>query len=200
MFLRASQNSQENICSRVSFFSKVVGLLKKETLAQVFSCEFSEIFKNTFFTEHLRATGSTYYKTIHNQSQKFWDQYPSPTNCNVVWRCDCNWVDSSCYPGSLYHRHNIVLGGGGIRIGIYCTLSNVLEMLSGFDQVSLATYFATDCSFRGFCLSFNFCEQTDFPQKKWRFPINLFIANVNKSAGRIFRKQVLHLYKRMVTT
>ena len=30
--------------------------IKKETLAQVFSCEFCEIFKNTFFTEHLRLT------------------------------------------------------------------------------------------------------------------------------------------------
>ena len=28
-------------------------LLKKETLAQVFSCEFCGIFKNTFFTENL---------------------------------------------------------------------------------------------------------------------------------------------------
>ena len=28
-------------------------LKKKETLAQVFSCEFYEISKNTFFTEHL---------------------------------------------------------------------------------------------------------------------------------------------------
>ena len=27
--------------------------IKKETLAQVFSCEFCEISKNTFFTEHL---------------------------------------------------------------------------------------------------------------------------------------------------
>ena len=29
--------------------------VKKETLAQVFSCEYREIFKNTFFTEHLCA-------------------------------------------------------------------------------------------------------------------------------------------------
>ena len=29
-------------------------LLNKETLAQVFSCEFREILKNTVFTEHLR--------------------------------------------------------------------------------------------------------------------------------------------------
>ena len=32
--------------------------IKKETLAQVFSCEFFEIYKNTFFTEHLRPTAS----------------------------------------------------------------------------------------------------------------------------------------------
>ena len=31
---------------------------KKETLAQVFSCEFCEILKNTFFTELLRMTAS----------------------------------------------------------------------------------------------------------------------------------------------
>ena len=32
--------------------------IKKETLAQVFSCEFCEISKNTFFTEHLWKTAS----------------------------------------------------------------------------------------------------------------------------------------------
>ena len=32
--------------------------IKKETLAQVFSCEFYEISKNIFFTEHLWATAS----------------------------------------------------------------------------------------------------------------------------------------------
>ena len=41
------------------FFNKVADLrpgtsLKKETLAQLFSCEFYEISKITFFTEHLR--------------------------------------------------------------------------------------------------------------------------------------------------
>ena len=30
----------------------------KETLARVFSCEFCEVFKNRFFTEHLLATAS----------------------------------------------------------------------------------------------------------------------------------------------
>ena len=37
------------------FFHKVAGheAFKKATLAQVFSCEFEEIFKNTFLIEHL---------------------------------------------------------------------------------------------------------------------------------------------------
>ena len=42
-------------------FHKNSGLqqnIKKETLAHVFSCEFCEISKNTFFTEHLRVTRS----------------------------------------------------------------------------------------------------------------------------------------------
>ena len=34
--------------------------IKKETLAQVFSCEFCEISKNTFLTEHLCTTASTW--------------------------------------------------------------------------------------------------------------------------------------------
>ena len=43
------------------FFNKVVGacnFFKNETLAQVFSCEYCEISKNIFFTEHLWTTAS----------------------------------------------------------------------------------------------------------------------------------------------
>ena len=54
--LRISQNSQENTCVKVSGL-RTATLLKKR-LAQVFSCEFYEIFKNTFFTEHLWTTAS----------------------------------------------------------------------------------------------------------------------------------------------
>ena len=35
--------------------------IKNETLTQVFSREFCEIFQTTFFTEHLRATASQLY-------------------------------------------------------------------------------------------------------------------------------------------
>ena len=52
--LEISQNSQENTCARVSFFNKVA----KKRLAHVFSCEFCEISKNTFFREHLWTTAS----------------------------------------------------------------------------------------------------------------------------------------------
>ena len=48
----------KHLCQRL-FFNKVAGLrtqdcnfIKKESLSQVFSCEFWEISKNTFFTEH----------------------------------------------------------------------------------------------------------------------------------------------------
>ena len=35
------------------FFGQACNFIKKETLVQVFSCEFCEIFKNAFFIEHL---------------------------------------------------------------------------------------------------------------------------------------------------
>ena len=44
-----------------SFFNKVAGSLQlylKKTLAQVFFSKFCEIFKSTFFREHLRTTAS----------------------------------------------------------------------------------------------------------------------------------------------
>ena len=36
--------------------------IKKEILARVFSCELCEIFKNTFFTEHLWTTASKWHQ------------------------------------------------------------------------------------------------------------------------------------------
>ena len=62
VLLEITQNSQENTCAKVSFLIKFQAsgsnFIKKDTLAQVFSCEFCEISKNTFVTEHLRATAS----------------------------------------------------------------------------------------------------------------------------------------------
>ena len=46
------------------------GVLLKKTLAQMFSCEFGEIFKNTFFIEHLRVTASGFKSKKQNKTNK----------------------------------------------------------------------------------------------------------------------------------
>ena len=66
VFLEISQNSQENTYVRVSFLIKLQAsgrnFIKKETLAHVLSCEFCEISKSTFFTEHFRTAVSVFNK------------------------------------------------------------------------------------------------------------------------------------------
>ena len=51
----------KHLCQRL-VFNKVAKpeatLLKNETMAQLFFCEFCEVSKNTFFTEHFRMTTS----------------------------------------------------------------------------------------------------------------------------------------------
>ena len=42
----------------MSKVTEAYNFIKKENMAQVFSCEFCKIFKNTSFTEHFRATAS----------------------------------------------------------------------------------------------------------------------------------------------
>ena len=67
-----SQNSQENNCTRVSFLVKLqaepCNFISKETLTQVFSCQFCKMSKKTFFITHLRATASV-IQIIHNYSE-----------------------------------------------------------------------------------------------------------------------------------
>ena len=100
MFLEIWQNSQENTCARVSFLIKLqtrdqvlhqvlqkiqldqrpeaCNFIKKETLAQVFSCEFCKISKNTFFTEHLLATASAlslFFQTAYISGYGFKSSY-----------------------------------------------------------------------------------------------------------------------------
>ena len=44
------------------YFDKIAGL--RQALAQVFSCEFREISKNTFLTEHVWATTSFIFSKV----------------------------------------------------------------------------------------------------------------------------------------
>ena len=62
MFLEISQNPQEIACARASFLIKFI---KKETLEQVFSCEFCEISRNIFSYRTGRVAGSD-INNMHN--------------------------------------------------------------------------------------------------------------------------------------
>ena len=95
VFLEISKNSQENTCARISFFNKVAGLrpvtLLKKT--QVFSCEFCEISKNTFFHRTHMVAASEVHKTmfmIKARKHKFTD-YLFPFNW---FRSFTNFEDS----------------------------------------------------------------------------------------------------------
>ena len=46
-------------------------------MAQVFSCELSKIFKNTFFTENLRETASE-IRNLGATSKDYWNSKVSP--------------------------------------------------------------------------------------------------------------------------
>ena len=57
----------KHLCQSLFYRNSVpetCNFIKKETLAQVFSCEFCEISKNTIFIEHLRATVSGFSNFI----------------------------------------------------------------------------------------------------------------------------------------
>ena len=61
LYFEILQNSQEKTCTRVSTLNpqpQPCNFIKIETLAQVFSCEFCEISKNAFSTEHVCVTAS----------------------------------------------------------------------------------------------------------------------------------------------
>ena len=107
VLLKISQISQENICVGVSF-NKVAGL-KKRLQQRCFPVKFCEIFKNTYFEEHLRKTTSIYINgNVKLQSQPrpqsnflkvFFSFSPSSYSekenifLKLLWGqgCDCNW-------------------------------------------------------------------------------------------------------------
>ena len=75
MFLKFSQNLQENTCARVSFLTELQAessnFIKKKTLSQVLSCEFCETFKNTFVSGTSPvAASATSFRYIRNDAFK----------------------------------------------------------------------------------------------------------------------------------
>ena len=67
VFFEISQNSQENTCSRVTFFHRpqACNFNKKETLAHALYCEFCEISKSNFFYRTPQVAGSCVIRLLH---------------------------------------------------------------------------------------------------------------------------------------
>ena len=51
---------------------KGYSFIKMETLTQVFSSEFNEIFKSVYIEEHLRTTASVSFLKLKTKSQTFY--------------------------------------------------------------------------------------------------------------------------------
>ena len=66
-----------------NFSYQACNFIKKETLAQVFSCEFCEISRSTFFTVHLRATASLWIY-VEFISVKFWNLRTAASDYSFV--------------------------------------------------------------------------------------------------------------------
>ena len=90
LFLNISQNSLEITCARVSFLIKLQASLQlylKRNFGTGVSCEFCETFKNTFFTEHLRATASVFCYTLKFQAMDLKKIQPSHKNLARIIHC-----------------------------------------------------------------------------------------------------------------
>ena len=76
----------KHLCQSL-FFNKVAGaacnLIKKETLAQVFSCEFCGISKNTILAEHVWATASVKCQ-VTKQYHKYSEGYQKAQKYQVL--------------------------------------------------------------------------------------------------------------------
>ena len=56
--------SRKKVFLNISQYSQVI-FIKEETLTQVFSCEYCEIFKETYFEKHLRTATSRGFTSSH---------------------------------------------------------------------------------------------------------------------------------------
>ena len=101
VFWEISRNSQENTCPRVSFSIKLqawtYSFIKKETLAQVFSCECCELSKKTFFTEQFWATVSALLRSF----SKMFYQYRWST-------AGFGWTTRTCWWRTFRHYCKII--------------------------------------------------------------------------------------------
>ena len=109
---------------RSLFFNKVADLkpttlLKKsETPTQMFQCEFCEIFKNTFSTEHLRTTASKKYCSQMLDRMLFCSISDNSSQLQLLFQ-------SSCRLGHVLSPCNYVKSITAASKGVIRTLSNI---------------------------------------------------------------------------
>ena len=63
-FDKVSGAATRGVLRKKVFLDISQNFIKKETLVQLFSCEFCEISKNTFFIEHLWTTASKVWRVV----------------------------------------------------------------------------------------------------------------------------------------
>ena len=88
IFLKISQTSQGNKFIWFSF------LMKLQACRQMFSCEVCEIFKKTYFTQHLQTTASVDTKNSFKTGQRshqemlyvICDLPTSDVSCEITWK------------------------------------------------------------------------------------------------------------------
>ena len=78
MFLTTSRKEKKKTCAGVSFLIKLLEL--QETPALVVSKEFCEMFKNTFFVEHLWPTAANALPVCRN----FFKVLRKHPRCSVI--------------------------------------------------------------------------------------------------------------------
>ena len=127
-----------------SLFNKVAGLMecnffKKKTLAQVFCCKFSEIFKKTYFVEHARNgclsemnKKTVFTKYIHRETPVMVSFLVQLQTCGLT-------VFPKRYFSmkiGTFHRTSILQNNAARLLLISCDNFNVLLALSVINQFS----------------------------------------------------------------
>ena len=78
--IRITENTSIRVSFLIKFQAETYDFIKKESLAQVFSCTFCKNSYKSFFTEHLRLTASV-YTTLQKKS---WGLVEFTTEVNAV--------------------------------------------------------------------------------------------------------------------
>ena len=102
--------NEKQLCQSL-FFNKLPEastFIKKETLAQVFSSEFCEIFKNTFFTEHCR-TLQNFLRTLEERFYAWIVRDVFGTLSNVWDVITLQKVLSKIFDRMLNTRQNVII-------------------------------------------------------------------------------------------